>query len=36
MNYRGNGSNLLSFADTITALDEDPLANVKYVYVEGA
>lgn len=36
MNYRGNGSNLLSFADTITALDRDPLANVKYVYVEGA
>lgn len=36
MDYRGNGSNLLCFADTITALDQDPLANVKYVYVEGA
>ena len=34
--YRGNGQNLYAFADTITALQDDPLANVKFVYVEGA
>lgn len=36
MSYRGNGQNLNSFADTIAALEDDPLANIKYIYVEGA
>lgn len=36
LNYRENAHNLFSFADTITALQDDPLANIKYVYVEGA
>ena len=33
LNYRGNGQNLNSFADTIAALEDDPLANIKYIYV---
>ena len=36
MSYRDNGRNLNSFADTIAALEDDPLANIKYIYVEGA
>ena len=34
--YHGNGQNLNSFADTIRVLDDDPLANIKYIYVEAA
>ena len=36
LNFRDNSLNLLDFAKTITDLQDDPLANVKSVYIEAA
>lgn len=36
LNYRDNGKNLQDFADTVATLLEDPLSDLKHVYIEGA